>query len=65
MILPQRVPSQRGSVSAFAERLMAGDRPRLYRSEDAPRPDACNWVFRVGRRSEAERIADLGHTAWS
>jgi hypothetical protein len=59
MILPQATPSQRGSVSAFAERLAADDRPRLYLPEDASRPDAGAVVFRVGYRNEAERIAAL------
>jgi len=59
MILPQDAPSQRGSVSAFAERLAADDTPRLYLPEDASRPDVGALVFRVGYRNEAERIAAL------
>jgi hypothetical protein len=59
MILPQDVPSQRGSVSALAERLVADSPPRLYLPEDQARPDAGDLVFRVGYRSEAERIAAL------
>jgi len=59
MILPQEVPSQRGSVSAFAERLVADIPPRLYLPEDQARPDAGDLVFRVGYRREAERIATL------
>ena len=59
MILPQGVPSQRGSVSAFAERLVADNPPRLYLPEDASRPDAGTLVYQVGYRSEAERIAAL------
>jgi cell division septum initiation protein DivIVA len=59
MILPQDSPSQRGSVSAFAERLVADIPPRLYLPEDQARPDAGDLVFRVGCRSEAERIAAL------
>jgi hypothetical protein len=68
MILPQGGPSQPEPVSTFIERLMAGDRPRLYLLEGASRPDAGHLVFRVSYRSEAERIADLvgsselGHT---
>jgi hypothetical protein len=59
MILPQGVPSQRGSVSAFAERLVADNPPRLYLPEDASRPNAGTLVYQVGYRSEAERIAAL------
>jgi hypothetical protein len=59
MILPQGIPSQRGSISAFAERLMAEDPPRLYLPKDESRPNAGALVFRVGYRSEAERIAAL------
>jgi hypothetical protein len=59
MILPQGIPSRRGSVSAFAERLVADDPPRLYWPEDESRPAAHDLVFRVGHRNEAERIAAL------
>jgi hypothetical protein len=59
MILPQGAPSQRGSVSAFAERLVADDPPRLYLPEDESRPDARTLTFRVSYRSEADRIAAL------
>ena len=59
MILPQGTPTQRESVSAFTERLVAGNPPRLYLPEDKSRPDTDALVFRVGYRSEAERIAAL------
>jgi hypothetical protein len=59
MILPQDSPSRRGSVSAFAERLVADDPPQLYWPEDETRPAAHDLVFRVGHRNEAERIAAL------
>jgi hypothetical protein len=59
MILPQDVPSQRGSVSAFAKRLVADIPSRLYLPEDQARPAAHDLVFRVGHRNEAERIAAL------
>jgi len=59
MILPQGVPSQRGSVAAFGERLVADIAPRLYLPKDESRPNASDTVFRVGYRSEAERIAAL------
>jgi hypothetical protein len=59
MILPQGVPSQRGSVAAFGERLVADIAPRLYLPADESRPHASDPVFRVGYRSEAERIAAL------
>ena len=59
MILPQGAPSQRGSVSAFAERLVADVPPRLYLPEDESRPNASDRVFRVGCPTEAERIATL------
>ncbi len=59
MILPQGAPSQRGPVSAFTERLVVDDPPRLYQPEDESRPGAGKLVFRVGYRSEAERIAGL------
>ena len=59
MILPQDVPSQRGSVSAFAERLVADIPSRLYLPADQARPAAHDLVFRVGHRNEAERIAAL------
>jgi hypothetical protein len=59
MILPQGAPSQRGSVSAFAEQLVADVPPRLYVPEDKSRPAVGDTVFRVGHRNEAERIAAL------
>jgi hypothetical protein len=68
MILPQGRPSQRGSVSAFAERLVEDDPPRLYLPNNPSRLAAGALAFRVGYRSEAERIAglvgprDLGQT---
>jgi hypothetical protein len=46
-------------VSAFAERLVADDPPRLYLPEDTSRPDAGTLTFRVGYRREAERLAAL------
>ena len=46
-------------MSAFAERLVADDPPRLYLPEDESRPDASTLTFRVSYRSEAERIAAL------
>jgi len=59
MILPQRLPPQRGSVSTLVERLTADDRPRLYLPDDPPQQGAPALVFRVSYRSEAERIAEL------
>jgi hypothetical protein len=59
MIVPHGVPSQHGSVSAFAERLVADNPPRLYWLESESRPDARDLVFRVGYRNEAERIIAL------
>ena len=59
MIVPHGVPSQQGSVSAFAERLVADHPPRLYQLESESRPDARDLVFRVGYRNEAERIIAL------
>jgi hypothetical protein len=59
MIVPHGVPSQHGSVSAFAERLVADHPPRLYWLEGEPRPDARDLVFRVGYGNEAARIIAL------
>jgi hypothetical protein len=59
MILPQGAPVQHGSVTTFTERLVADIPPRLYLPEGGARPDAGSLMFRVGYRSEAERIAAL------
>jgi hypothetical protein len=59
MILPHGAPSQRGSMSAFAERLVADAPPRLYLPDEESRPGADTPVFRVGCCREAERIAAL------
>ena len=59
MILPHSAPSQRGSVTAFAERLVADIPPWLYLPDAESRRRADAQVFREGCCSEAERIAAL------
>jgi hypothetical protein len=59
MIVPHGAPSERRSVTAFAERLVADIPPRLYLPDTESRPDANARVLRVRYRGEAERIAAL------